>query len=200
MSESRDCLSIIEILSKIFAALVLPIILFFLGNSFNTQLKNSERLTTMLKHLSSENPREREIATKVAQFFGENNQLPKELLPVLLDIANNDSNKNVTIKVRQSLTEMAEKNPSIKQTIKGGFDPIVYIQIADEIQREKAKKVQSELRQNGFSAPGIENIKGKATIPSNMEIRYFSDEEKNQAEKIGDVLKNTIGISVVLNR
>jgi hypothetical protein len=203
MGHPRDGWSKVEVVSKIISALFLPIVLLLLGYWFSTQQKeldnlrnqaenSASRLTTMLRHLSSENPKERELATKVTEFLGKKNQLPSELVPVLLEIANNDPSKDVSIKARQSLETIANENKVLAPTIREGLFPLsklVYIQIANEKQHEKAKKIQSDLRQNGFSAPGIENVSGKAIIPPNMEVRYFNDKEKSQVEKIVDILK-----------
>jgi hypothetical protein len=69
--------------------------------------------------------------------------------------------------------------------------PRVYIQIADESQRSAAQLLQSRLRENGFIVPGIENIASKAVAPSKAEVRYYRDEEKDEALKVVQIMKVT---------
>ncbi len=208
MIEKHDRWSKAEIISKITSALILPIVLLVIANTYNKQQQETEilrnkaensanRLTTMLKSLSSENPKERELAIRVAEFFSKNDQLPNELIPVLLSIASSDPNKDVSSEARQSLKNMAKENKSLASVINEGLTilpQIVYIQIANENQREKAQKLQADLRKNGYSAPGIENvgdeIGSKPTLPQNTEVRYFNVEDKNHVEKIIGILKS----------
>lgn len=70
----------------------------------------------------------------------------------------------------------------------------VYIQIASEAQRDKAKELLTELQKRGYSMPGIENVAGKADSPKRTNVRYFNDQDKAIAEAIVLVLKEK-GIS-----
>jgi hypothetical protein len=76
----------------------------------------------------------------------------------------------------------------------------VYIQIAKEEQREKAKKIQSSLQKEGFSVPGIENVGDdigpRPYLPESCEIRYFSAGDKNHADRIENILRSN-GINPV---
>lgn len=51
--------------------------------------------------------------------------------------------------------------------------PRIYIQIGGEDQRKRASEVVSQLQKNGFIVPGIENVGGKARIPSVSQLRYY---------------------------
>lgn len=68
---------------------------------------------------------------------------------------------------------------------------LVYIQVSNEKQKEKIGEVASDLRSQGFSVPGIENITGKATPPKTTSVRYFYDEDQWIAEKVKNKLHNT---------
>lgn len=202
MSEQRDGWSKAEVVSKIVSALFLPIVLLWLGTWFNDQQKKSEeiknsaessanRLTTMLKSLASDNPRERLLATKVMMYFGTHDQLPSELVPALVEIAAGDPNKEVSDSAFQSLTTAAQTDRKLAPTIEkalGALPARVYIQIAGPTQRAKAKQIQQELIDHGLLVPGIEDVSGKADIPKNTNVRYFNDQDKATAETVVGIL------------
>lgn len=76
------------------------------------------------------------------------------------------------------------------QTQLNEIAPRVYIQIANENQRNIAKALQADLISNDFLVPGIENVaKLHAGIPSKTEVRYYRDEEKDEAINIIKVLQ-----------
>lgn len=128
MAEERDGWAKAEVISKIISALFLPIVLLGLGTWLSGQQRNAEekrskaesnanRLTTMLKSLSSDSARERLLATKVTEYFGKNNQLPSELVPALLEISAKDPSKEVSDSAFQSLSAVAETNKVLAPTI-----------------------------------------------------------------------------------
>ncbi len=74
--------------------------------------------------------------------------------------------------------------------------PRVYLQIADESQRDLAKKIQAFLIEHSFVAPGVENVSGKAYIPDTVEVRYRRNpEDKDKAEAVLAILKNQFHIT-----
>jgi hypothetical protein len=199
----------IESISKILAAIVVPVLLWWLGTSYNDRQQQMEerritaensasRLTTLLKNLSSESLRERQIATKIAEYFAKNNQLPPELIPVLIEISLTDPNRSVSSGAVQSLAAAGDSNKTLAPAIKQALAELpdrVYIHIRDEQQREQAKKLSSVLEQNGFLVPGIERV---ASGPKRTEVRYFLPEQQAQgAKKISDIVAQTIGEPVV---
>jgi hypothetical protein len=67
----------------------------------------------------------------------------------------------------------------------------IYVHIADESQREPAKKVATPLTTNNhFAVVGIQNVGGRAYIPDTAEVRYFADFEatKQAASEIAAAL------------
>ncbi len=61
----------------------------------------------------------------------------------------------------------------------------VYLHIVDESQRAAARGVQRTLEEAGFVVPGIERV---AAGPSPSEVRYFRSAEREDAERIQQVV------------
>ncbi|HEX9020176.1 MAG TPA: hypothetical protein VF903_02820 [Nitrospirota bacterium] len=201
MPGKRDW-SKIEVGSKVLAAIgavMLPVILLYLGNKFTEEQNNAKRATDMIQFLSSDNLQQRRMAIEATQFLTRNNQLPEELMPVLLDIAMNDPDKGVSRGAVQSLKKVAEKNrklaPSIQKTL-SALPKRVYIQIANEGQRERAKSIQIELYKKGLFVPGIEIVGGNAERSDHASILYFDPDDKSTAEMIEKALKSK-GVTAV---
>jgi hypothetical protein len=210
MTEARDTWSKIEILSKIVAALFLPIMLLIIAQIYTTRQKladeariaaenNAHRLTEILTHLSSDNDKERKLTVIIATYFAEHNQLPGELLPALSNIAANDPNQEVANAAQQSLTAAAETNkalaPAAKQFLKQ-LPGRVYIHIPTEEQRGLAEHIISLLKDTGLNTPGIQRVSVRQ-IPNQTELRYFYDEDAQEAQTIHDLLdKNSITTTV----
>ena len=131
MAEPQDWWQKAEIVTKIvssIAAIFLPIALLIVGNQLTQRQKGIEyskqqaeskasRLTTIVDQLSSENIKKRQLAIKVAEFLGKNDQLPRELIPALMVIIQSDPSKDVSTEARESLENIAKRNPAIEQTI-----------------------------------------------------------------------------------
>lgn len=197
-----------EILSKILAALALPLLLWWLTTSYSNHQKEIEdkriaaessanRLTTLLKSLSSENVRERQIAVKTAEYFAKRDLLPADLIPVLLELSINDPNKSVSSDAINSLAAVGQANKSLQPEIQqalAGLPDRVYIHIREESQREDAKKISQLLVENGFTVPGIERL---SVGPTNTEVRYFFPlKQANAARKIAELVNKQTGIFV----
>ncbi len=67
--------------------------------------------------------------------------------------------------------------------------PLLYIQIGSEDQRSAANAIQQTGRARGFIVPGIENVKNKAKIPQQAEVRYFRPHDRESAEQASEILK-----------
>lgn len=76
----------------------------------------------------------------------------------------------------------------ITQTIeKSGTEttPTIDLHIAEEDQRDPVRHLQSQYIKTGYLAPGIENVARRgARIPQQTEVRYFREEDKDEAAKI----------------
>ena len=97
MTEQKDFWDMLSVIGTLASGILIPGVLFFLGWQFNrkreqnaSEERGADRIALLLKHLASENPRERLLAVKVAQHLSENNLLPSELIPALAAIAVTD--------------------------------------------------------------------------------------------------------------
>jgi hypothetical protein len=68
-------------------------------------------------------------------------------------------------------------------------NPRVFIQIGNESQRSEMMSLQNKLTQFGFLVPGIENV-GNDKLPTNPSVRYFYDEDEENAKIVTEQLKS----------
>ena len=68
---------------------------------------------------------------------------------------------------------------------------IVYIQYADETQKNIAKQIQDTLAKNGWIAPGIEHIPGKYRDV----VKFFNVEDKELAGHVIDLIKDRLHLN-----
>lgn len=108
-----------------------------------------------------------------------------------------DTIKNPTREEIQQKAQLIEKielkNSPLVSSSTATINPRVYIQIANDIQRAEASKLQSALNNENFITPGIENV-GKnpnIIIPNMTEVRYYRDEELPMALRLISILKTT---------
>lgn len=136
--------------------------------------------------LISENPFDREFAYASFTALG-HEQLALKLMQIKQDSAGRSVAQQ--IQISGSASARTEASAALS-TI-----PVqVFLQIASESQRDKAKDVVTALQKRGYVTPGIENISGKADSPKKTNVRYFNDEDKAIAETIASILKEK-GIS-----
>jgi hypothetical protein len=69
----------------------------------------------------------------------------------------------------------------------------VYLQIADEGQREAARGVQDYLLAQGYNAPGIQKV-GRKAPKSETQVRYFDPADHPAAARIAELLQSKYGI------
>ncbi|MCW3121841.1 MAG: hypothetical protein JWQ38_1333 [Flavipsychrobacter sp.] len=93
-------------------------------------------------------------------------------------------------------TQKREINSLITQT-QNIIAPRIYIQIPGAAQLGAAQKLRDKLKAYNFIIPGIENVTGKAISPAKCDVRYYRDEERGEALKIIELLKDAnIGLSI----
>lgn len=119
-----------------------------------------------------------EDLAKVAQLESkeQNGNASPEEVSLKANLAEKISIRNESLMVQTSL-------PKPKTTR-------VFIHINDEEQRAVMKTLQNNLSGLGFAVPGIENITGKAQIPENPNVRYFNDQDADQAALVVEQLKS----------
>jgi hypothetical protein len=84
----------------------------------------ANRLTYLLKNLSSDNWRERKMAVVISKYLAEQNQLPAELVQVLAGIAETDSSREVSDAAVLSLNAVSKSNNEQAPVAKAVLDEL----------------------------------------------------------------------------
>jgi hypothetical protein len=180
-----------------------------LGNIYSNQQKRIEevrsanentanRLTNLLKNFSSDNPRERKMAVVISTYLAERNQLPGELVSVLKDIAESDSNKDVSNAAIQSLDAVANAgSPQATEarTILKGLPGRVYIQVPGRDRMQAARQISALLTAQGYLVPGIET---RPEMPARSQVRYFHREDSGEAATMQSLLAEHGTVTTIL--
>ena len=106
MAETRDGWGKLDVLATAVGALgsiAIPVVLFVVGNQVNQRQQSdadkqlqADRVEKMIGHLASDNADERKLAVTAMEFFVSEDQLPRALLPLLLEIASSDNREDVS--------------------------------------------------------------------------------------------------------
>jgi hypothetical protein len=161
-------------------------------------------MTTLLPHLTSGDAKKTRLAIAVAHYLKEHGELPGELESVLVQIVseNESSGAPVDLATREAAAAvidipLPEQPKSASVDVAKLAAPLaavaalparVYLQIGDESQRPVARALQDRLRDAQFIVPGIENVGAKA--PKLPEVRYFRDEDRADAVRIVQAMKD----------
>ncbi|HEY0003970.1 MAG TPA: peptidoglycan-binding domain-containing protein [Pyrinomonadaceae bacterium] len=78
--------------------------------------RNADRAANLLKSLSSENVRERQLAVRVVAHLLSQNQFPAELGPALISVSLTDPDPEVARVASESLPQAYQSNPELEQT------------------------------------------------------------------------------------
>ena len=95
----------------------------------------------------------------------------------------------LSVNPKPVITKVEQTQARLQET-KQLLTPRIFIHIADESQRSKMSELQLMLKASGFTAPGIENVSGRADIPKNPNVRFFNDEDAENANTIAEQLKS----------
>jgi Tfp pilus assembly protein PilO len=131
----RDALATTEVIVRMISLILIPILIWVLGAWYNNQQKQMEehrimaentanRLTYLLKNLSSDNWRERKMAVVISKYLAEQNQLPAELVQVLAGIAETDSSREVSDAAVLSLNAVSKSNNEQAPVAKAVLDEL----------------------------------------------------------------------------
>jgi septal ring factor EnvC (AmiA/AmiB activator) len=74
----------------------------------------------------------------------------------------------------------------------------IYIQIGNEGQRKRAADVANQLQAKGYIVPGIENVQGRAGIPTVTQLRYYQTDSVAQSD-VKDITTFLRGIGINLD-
>ncbi|MEO6726327.1 MAG: hypothetical protein ABIU20_01190 [Blastocatellia bacterium] len=199
MAEPRDGWAKLDILAKVLT----PVIIFGLGTWYNVNQgkqaeaqKVSDRIVSLVKSLSSDKVQERKAALALIQYEKSKhpNDVPDELiaiaLPVLIETARNDPNPEVAQEANQIAKDVSQSaDKTLAASVQRQVDtiqPRVYVHIRNENQRGPAKQIEQKLEAIGFNVPGIQRLDA---APSNTEMRYFRQDDKQDAEKMISLLQ-----------
>lgn len=131
--------------------------------------------------LVSENPFDREFAYASFTALGH-----EQLALKLIQMKQDSAGRSVAQQIKLSGSGVAKAEATAALSV---IPVQVFLQIASEVQRERAKEVVAALQLRGYIAPGIENISGKADSPKKTNVRYFNEGDKPIAEAIASILK-----------
>jgi len=92
---------------------------------------------------------------------------------------------NNTEQLLQTFEANSSRSPDLKIYQQEARANRIFLQIRDDRQRHAAGKIQDILAANNYLVPGIETL---ANGPSATEVRYFRNNEADQAQKIADLL------------
>ncbi|MCX5752564.1 MAG: hypothetical protein NTW97_02825 [Candidatus Krumholzibacteria bacterium] len=130
----RDSWAKLDILAKALGALLIPIIIFFVGHQYTSeQAKSSseqraleqkaldvqhetDRVTLLLTHLSSTNPTEQKLALAFVEYLAHSDQFPPEFLPVVINTLN-DRDATVVRATSQALAAIAKSRPASRDSL-----------------------------------------------------------------------------------
>jgi hypothetical protein len=203
----RDLWSKLEVVAKAVGAIVVPIVVLLIGQGFNDNQRRlndeqlviqrqaevnrlneqaaadvarqqADRLTLLLSHLGSSDERQRLLAIKVAEHYAASKQLPEEIVPVLIGIAQ-------TGKPQEAAAAVATLQ---------ALPAIVHIHIQTEEQRAVARGLQTALEGRGVTVPSIQRV-GKG--PARAELRFFRADDRAEAEVLVGFFREA-GLEVTL--
>ena len=88
----------------------------------------------------------------------------------------------------RKLDEAYKANPALAKSIAAteAAKTLVYLQIPRNQERVTAERLQKQLKDNGYDAPGIESV---SVGPKGFELRYFRDAEQNDAENLAGLVR-----------
>jgi hypothetical protein len=182
----------------IVAKLLVPVALFAVGSYFTIKKNEADiasqqfqRESEILKLTASSNETEKAIGLKMIQLLQERGEkIPDALRPVVSVTAEGRPSDPSTQKARNiQAVEAKQDQPSDTHSAPPAKNQatIIYLQIAREDQRAEATELQEGLQHAGFSVPGIELVKPPTV---NTYIRYFSVDDKPQADKALKLMKD----------
>lgn len=153
---------------------------------------NASMVTSLLPYLASNEEKQWRMAIAITGYLKSKGELPQELELALGGIVQASKHSDTAFSqnakaiaaVKVLDTPLDTKSANTLSTL----PPRVYIQISNENQRDLAKSVQKMLGNNHFIAPGVENVGEKS--PKITEVRYFNNNDKNEAINIIKLLKS----------
>jgi hypothetical protein len=154
----------------------------------------------MLSHLTSANDKERLLSMNVISYLAKQREFPPELVQVMVGVAKADPAAEVSSSAIETLAAIAYTDSGSASAVQAQhalqtLPTVLRIHIADETQREAAKKVVEQAKAEGFVVPTIENV-GRQYSPHQTQLRFFHAEDKDGANKLAQQLSTTTSPTV----
>ena len=150
--------------------------------------RNASLIATLLPYLAGKDPKQLRVSIAVTEYLKEKGELPGELEATLIGIAKNPNIDAASPEQSQEIRAAAAAVIDIPSKSEGpndmsatGLPARLYVQIANESQRALAKELGKFVSDKGFLVPGIENIEKKASAPAKTEVRYYRDDDLDEA-------------------
>ena len=199
----------IDIISKV-CTILIPVVLFYFGNEFKKaqdaeikEQQNFDRITTLLKSLSSDNDLEKKLAIKFSKGLADAGDFPTELLSVMDEVSTTDPNNSKDAQsVLNSVGEkaMADKNTEVEKKVKEVVENSptkVYMQIPKGYSMINANQLFDKLKSEGYNMLGIERVDVDKS-PSSSEVRYFKETDKAKAISLSESITKNTGTNIML--
>lgn len=111
-------------------------------------------------------------------------------------VLNDFAQRGATINTVRNARRLVAASPQIQLQIRSTIATagthaasLVYLQIVTEAQRDRVRDLQSDPIKRGYVAREIENVGRRgAQIPKQTEVRYFRDEDQEEAKQISGIL------------
>jgi len=210
MTENKSDLDkVFDITTKV-CTILIPVVLFYFGNEFRKsqdlqakEQQNYNRITTLLKSLSSENVLERKLAIEFSRELAKTDNFPLELLYVYEKISSTDSNISKEAQsVLNILSEKAkeDKNTEVEQKVNEIIENSptkVYMQIPKGYDMKIANEILSRMKSEGYNMLGIERVDEKKS-PTSSEVRYFKEKDEANAINLSERITK-MGYNIKVN-
>ncbi len=160
-----------------------------------TARNNATLVTVLLPYLASDEKKKWGMAMEIIKYMKVNGELPGELEYALEGIVDKSDTSVKSAGDRDkieraiAIIDISKGNQTTSTDADLSLPARTYIQIATENQRPVAKALESILNTGGFITPGIENVGAYAQIPPIMEIRYYRDQDKSEAQSLIVLIK-----------
>lgn len=209
----------LERLSKIFAAVVLPIVLAGLANWYSEHQRTAEhhervrmQLLQLSDYLFDSDPRKRMFAGGVMEMMeNEGTFIPRSLMNLVVatyNAADQDQDQESTGGGAATETGKPQKATAADATVSaataaalGGLAPRLFIHITEESQRPNAERLRRAIQQRPLAsgaliiAPSVQRV---SNSPSSAELRFLKQTDHAEAGEILLMLKTMLDLDIRL--